>query len=132
MFALGSIANFRVPTESQFRTTAFTVDKSKESFVFGVTPAGLIVNLDLSSTIQAGTAAASTINAALREALLQAFGTDNLTAAIQKAYSIKIGSVPPYIDDIDGDLGKMSCTISWGNAAQINASGNCSAIDAKK
>ena len=119
-FALGSIANFAVASESQFRTIIFHVDSAQKAVVFGDTPSGLIVNLDLSSTIQANSTAASTINAALREALLQAFGTDNLTNAIQKAYSIKIGVVPPYIDDIEGDLGKQSCSISLRRGSQID------------
>jgi Repeats of unknown function (DUF5649) len=111
-FADGFIANFAVDSQSQFRTAAIvlsTQNEAKKADVWGCFGTGICVNLDSTGLFLANAAASATIAAATQEALLRAFGTDNLTAAIQRAFITKIGVVPPGIDEIEGDLGGASC-----------------------
>ena len=128
-FPSGSIANFGVDTESQFRQITFTLTPavaSKQADVYAcVFNSALCVNLDQSARILANASSSATINAALREMLLDAFGTDNLTQAIQKGYITKIGVVPPGIDEVEGAVGNFECKSELVGPAKIQSAKEC-------
>lgn len=61
----------------------------------------------------------------MREMLLAAFGTDNLTQAIQKGHITKIGVVPPGIDEVEGDVGNIPCSPELVGSATIQSAKAC-------
>ena len=134
-YLAGNIANFGVKDEAQFRQTQFIFsppDDTKKASVFGCvqfTSATQCFNLDNSATFTANSSAASIINASTRDALLQAFGTDNLTLAMQNGYLTKLGVVPPGLDEISGDVmgASNACIPAMLNGNAIKAPNACPA-----
>jgi trimeric autotransporter adhesin len=122
----GAVTYLRVNSGPGFVATPF-------SGLIGATPlntwgcftATQCVNLNNQASELGQSVGSAVVSSLLADASQQAFGTDNLTIAIQDGILTKIGVTPPGIDDIQGELGSLECNTSVSNNGAIRSEPAC-------
>jgi len=121
----GKVTYLLVDSASDFLGASFVGSNGATTAnTWGCFTASECVNLDSTPSQLGQSVGTALVSSLLADAALQAFGTDNLTVAIQEGILTKIGVTPPGIDDIQGDLGSIDCESAL-EAGEIKSSESC-------